>query len=183
MLPVVLAPILTDLVKNGLSLLANAVSAKGKDFIEEKLGVSLDESVKSEEGLLKLKELELNHEEFLVTAAQKKAELDLESEKLAFKDTADARDMNVEIQRADHASYLAKNTAYWIDIFVVIATFGMAYMILYQSVPDANKEIFYTSFGSLLTICLTIVNFHRGSSARSQQKDDTIHGFMKGGTK
>ena len=37
MLPVVLAPILTDLVKNGLSLLANAVSAKGKDFIEERV--------------------------------------------------------------------------------------------------------------------------------------------------
>jgi len=47
-------------------------------------------------------------------------------------------------------------------------------MILFVGVPTENKEIFFTSFGSLLTLCMTVVNFHRGSSARSQQKDSTI---------
>lgn len=183
MLPVLLAPVLTDLAKNGLNLLAGAITAKSKEFIEEKLGVSVEDSVKSEEGLLKLKQLEAEHEEFLVEAAQKKAELDLAAEKIANENTASARDMNSKIQESDHASYLAKNAAYWIDIFVVLATFGMAYLIVFQTIPTVNKEIFYTSFGSLLTICLTIVNFHRGSSARSQTKDDTISQMMKGGMK
>ena len=183
MVPLILAPILGKLAENGLHLLADAVTAKGKEVIEEKLGVSLDKSVESQEGLLKLKALEFQHEEFLLTAAQKKAETDLELEKLAYDDMADARDANVKIQTSDHSSYLAKNAAYWIDLFVVLATFGMAYLIIFQSVPDANKEIFYTAFGSLLTICLTIVQFHRGSSARSAAKDETISALSKGGSK
>ena len=85
-----------------------------------------------------------------------------------------ARKHDAAVQESESASFLSKNVAYWLDLFIVAATFGMAYLILFQAIPPENKEIFYTTFGSLLTLCMTVVNFHRGSSMRSQSKDATI---------
>ena len=100
--------------------------------------------------------------------------IDADVEKAYLADTDSARKHDSSVQESEHASFLAKNVAYWIDLFIVGATFGMAYLILFKEVPDANKEIFYTAFGSLITLCMTVVNFHRGSSMRSQSKDATI---------
>lgn len=100
--------------------------------------------------------------------------IDSDVEKAYLADIDSARKHDAAVQDSQHASYLSKNVGYWLDIFIVVATFGMAYMILFVGVPTENKEIFFTSFGSLLTLCMTVVNFHRGSSARSQQKDATI---------
>ena len=179
-IPIVLAGLLSTLAANGLDLLGKAVTAKGKEFVEEKLGVKLEETMKTEEGLLKLKQLELEHEEFLLDVAVQQANLALESEKLAYVDTGNARDSNTRIQESFHASYLAKNMPYWIDGFIIFATFGMAYFLLFKEIPTVNKEVFYTAFGSLMTLCMTVVNFHRGSSAKSQSKDDTISKLSKG---
>jgi len=100
--------------------------------------------------------------------------IDADVEKAYLADIDSARKHDASVQDSEHASFLAKNVAYWIDIFIVSATFGMAYMILFKEIPAANKEIFYTAFGSLITLCMTVVNFHRGSSMRSQSKDATI---------
>lgn len=100
--------------------------------------------------------------------------IDGDIEKAYLADVDSARRHDASVQESQHASYLAKNVAYWLDIFIVSATFTMAYVILFKEIPTVNKEIFYTAFGSLITLCMTVVNFHRGSSMRSQQKDDTI---------
>lgn len=71
-----MAPFLIALAKAGLPLLASAIMSEGKEVIEEKLGVDITKLLGSEEGKMKLKELELKHEEFLVTAAQKAAEME-----------------------------------------------------------------------------------------------------------
>jgi len=108
-------------------------------------------------------------------AAQNEQErIGLDRDKAYLADTADARNHDVKIQESANASLLAKNVGYWLDLFIVGATFGMAYLILFKGIPPENKEIFFTSFGSLLTLCMTVVNFHRGSTARSGQKDSTI---------
>lgn len=73
-----MAPILASLVQSGLGLLANAVLAKGKDVIEQKLGVSLETTPPAE--LLRLQQ---EHEEFLLEAAIRQKELELEAEKSA----------------------------------------------------------------------------------------------------
>lgn len=100
--------------------------------------------------------------------------LGIDETKAFLADTDSARKHDASVQESENASFLAKNVAYWIDLFIVCATFGMAYMILFKEIPPANKEIFYTTFGSLITLCMTVVNFHRGSSFRSQSKDATI---------
>lgn len=81
-IPVLLAPILSSLFSSGLSLLGNAVLAKGQDVIEEKLGVKLKPNM-TEEELLALKKLEVEHEEFLVEASIKRQELEIAAEQVA----------------------------------------------------------------------------------------------------
>jgi hypothetical protein len=88
--------------------------------------------------------------------------------------TDSARKMNAEIQLSAASSFLAKNTAYIIDFIIVGATIVMTWMIFFKGVPDANKELAYMAFGSLLTLCGTVVNFHRGSSQGSKDKGDEV---------
>lgn len=109
-----------------------------------------------------------------LAAENENRRLGIDETKAFLADTDSARKHDASVQESEHASFLAKNVAYWIDLFIVAATFGMAYMILFKEIPQANKEIFYTAFGSLITLCMTVVNFHRGSSMRSQSKDATI---------
>ena len=117
----------------------------------------------------------------LITSDDERNKAEIESKRIDadvgkayLADIDSARKHDSSVQDSEHASFLAKNVAYWIDLFVVSATFGLAYMILFKSIPEANKELIYTMFGSLLTLCMTVVNFHRGSSVKSQAKDATI---------
>ena len=70
------------LFAKGLDLLGNAVLSKGKDVIEEKLGIKLGEDISDEQAaVLKIKEME--HEEFLVSVSVKKQELEIAAEQVA----------------------------------------------------------------------------------------------------
>lgn len=173
-IPLILAPILTELAKNGLNILAGAITAKGKEVVENTLGIDIEKSLQSEEGKLKLRQLELEHEEFLINAAQKEKELELQGDKLDVENTKDARNMNARIQESEKASHLSKVAAYYLDFLIVGSTLILACILFFNAVPTVNEKLVYMAFGSLLTLCGTIVNFHRGTSARSAMKDDTI---------
>ena len=84
--------------------------------------------------------------------------------------TDSARDMNAKIQESTAASWLAKNTAYALDIGIVSATIFLAWFAFVKGVPDANKELVYMALGSLITMSGTVLNFHRGSSQGSKDK-------------
>jgi hypothetical protein len=84
--------------------------------------------------------------------------------------TDSARDMNAKIQESAAASWLAKNTAYALDIGIVTATIFLAWFAFMKGVPDANKELVYMALGSLITMSGTVLNFHRGSSQGSKDK-------------
>jgi len=73
-------PLVELLFSKGLSLLGNAVLAKGQDVIEEKLGVDLNPNKTPPEVLRKL---EIEHEQFLIEAGIKKQELEIEAEQVA----------------------------------------------------------------------------------------------------
>lgn len=169
-----MAPFLVALAKAGLPLLASAVASKGKEIVEKELGVDVESLLGSEEGKLRLKELEFKHEEFLQGVSIRKAELELEDKKLDHANTASAREMNSAVQSSANASTLAKEAAYYLDFLIVIATIGLAYTIFLSDTALVNQELAYTAFGSLLTMCGTILNFHRGTSRGSAEKDYTI---------
>lgn len=107
-------------------------------------------------------------------AAAKLQEIELEYAKLDMANTADARKMNSEIQNSANASWLAKNIAYAIDIAIVTSTIGLTALLMTSSVPQENKELALMAFGSLVTLCGTVVNFHRGSSQGSKDKSKGV---------
>jgi hypothetical protein len=88
--------------------------------------------------------------------------------------TDSARDMNAKVQESTNASWLAKNTAYALDIGIVTATIFLAWFAFMKGVPEANKELVYMALGSLITMCGTVLNFHRGSSQGSKDKGGEI---------
>jgi hypothetical protein len=91
--------------------------------------------------------------------------------------TDSARDMNAKVQESTNASWLAKNTAYALDIGIVAATIFLAWFAFMKGVPDANKELVYMALGSLITMSGTVLNFHRGSSQGSKDKATEIQAF------
>jgi hypothetical protein len=88
--------------------------------------------------------------------------------------TDSARDMNAKVQESANASWLAKNTAYALDVGIVSATIFLAWFAFIKGVPEANKELVYMALGSLITMSGTILNFHRGSSQGSKDKGSEI---------
>jgi hypothetical protein len=110
-------------------------------------------------------------------AAAKLQEIELEYAKLDMANTASARDMNSKIQESANAAWLAKNAAYILDFAIVSATIIMTWIVFFKGVPTENKEIAYMAIGSLITMCGTVLNFHRGSSAGSKSKTEEM---MKG---
>ena len=60
-IPALLAPILAQ----GMNLVANAVLAKGKSWVEEKAGVRLDQPLSTED-MTKLRQFEMEHQEELL---------------------------------------------------------------------------------------------------------------------
>jgi hypothetical protein len=95
--------------------------------------------------------------------------------------TDSARNMNAKVQESTSASWLAKNTAYALDIGIVSATIFLAWFAFIKGVPDANKELVYMALGSLITMSGTVLNFHRGSSQGSKDKTAEIQA-LKGRT-
>lgn len=169
-----LAPLLTSLAANGLGMLGNAVMAKGKAVIEEKLGVDIESSMQTEEGRYKLLQLQSDHEEFLIQAALDNRKVDLDFYKVEVENTKSAREMNAIIQADADASFLAKTLPYIIDAGVITLTFALIILLFWAKIPTENKELMYMALGACLTWVGTILNFHRGSSANNQRKDHTI---------
>ena len=60
-IPALIAPLLAQ----GLSLIGNAVMAKGKEWVEERTGVKIQPNM-SDEDLLRLRQYEMDHEEELL---------------------------------------------------------------------------------------------------------------------
>ena len=107
-------------------------------------------------------------------AAIKLKELDLKEIEAHNANTDSARKMNAEVQKSEHASSLAKNTAYIIDFIIIGATLFLIWMLFLVGVPAENKELAYMAFGSLLTMSGTVINFHRGSSQGSKDKAEEV---------
>lgn len=104
--PVFLAPLLSQ----GLSLISNAVLAKGKEWVEEKTGVKLDQPLSAED-TLKLRQYEMDHEEELLRLRIEEKKLGIDELDMLLKSSAN-EDTNVSDRwKADMSSdsWLSKN--------------------------------------------------------------------------
>lgn len=176
-----MAPIIAALAKAGLPILVQAVMAKGREAVEQKLGIDLGALLQTDEGRIRLKELELMHEQALLDDVYRHAELDLQRQELEDKDRANARDMNAKVQESANASWLAKNAAYYLDFLIIGGVILLAASLFLSAIPEENKELAYTVFGVLVGLAVTVVNYHRGSSRGSAQKQITLDETLRRG--
>jgi len=109
MIPIV-AGLLTTLAENGLGLLSSAIQAKGKQVVEEKLGVKISDNPGPEE-VAKLRQLQYDHEERLLELGIEKARLEQEELKALLAAQMNQENNVSDRWKADMASdsWLSKN--------------------------------------------------------------------------
>jgi hypothetical protein len=168
-----MAPIIATLMQAGLGILAGAVKTKGKDLIEKKLGVDIGDMLSSEEGKIKLAELEMVHEEELQKLAIESKKVELKELELGFADVDSARKMQIAaLSQGDKESktFIYRFSWLWailVSTYIAFITFG--------NIPDDNVRFADTILGFLLgTILGQIMQFFYGSSNSSRRKDDVL---------
>lgn len=159
MIPALIAPLL----QQGLSLLSNAVLAKGKDWVEDKIGVKLDEPMTPEQ-VAKLKQAEMEHEEELMRLKIEDNKLDLEAYKTEVEDHKSARDRELKINESANASWLSKNTGSLLALGFTCIFLAMGYLSVFDVGVSYREAPFNSVFNTMSQIIMLIVGYYWGSS-------------------
>jgi hypothetical protein len=145
MIPIV-ASLLGSLASNGLGLLSSAIQAKGKEVIEQTLGVKISDNPSPEE-VAKLRQLQFDHEERLLELGIEKAKMELAELDLLAKAAQNDADNITDRWQADMASdsWLSKN----IRPMSLIAIFAGYFLFAMMSAFDYNaNESYVTLLGN-----------------------------------
>jgi hypothetical protein len=160
-------PVLAAIVKAGLPILAGAVASSGKDLIEKKLGIDLTSALGSEEGQYKLKQLEYEHEEFLINSAQTTDARELDYFKAEVEDRKDARSREVEVARTSGAPYWFPSTVTLLT-FVIVCGCGW----LFATTKEENTKYV------LVSVITMVLQYYYGTTKASSSKDSIIAGMV-----
>lgn len=145
MIPIV-ASLLGSLAQNGLGLLSSAIQAKGKEVVENTLGVKIPDAPTSED-IAKLRELQFAHEEKLLELGIEKAKMELAELELLAKAAQNDADNITDRWEADMASdsWLSKN----IRPMSLIAIFAGYFLFAMMSAFNYNaNESYVTLLGN-----------------------------------
>ena len=173
-------PIIQPLLANGLNLVANAVMAKGKKVVEDKLGVELKPDMSSED-LVKIQIAQMEHEEELMRLRLEEDKLDLAELEMRLKDVDSARDRETAIATSKDAPLLNKIVTPVLALGVVGLTFILFAIVMFDDTPvDASrKDILIYVLGVLSAIATQIVSYYFGSSQGSKEKSDQLREALK----
>ena len=121
MIPIVGA-LLGTLAENGLGLLASAIQAKGKQVVEDKLGVKISDNPSPDE-VAKLRQLQFEHEERLLELGIEKARLEQEELKVLLAAQMNQENNVSDRWKADMASdsWLSKNIRPMTLVYILTA--------------------------------------------------------------
>jgi hypothetical protein len=172
-IPALIAPLLAQ----GLNLLGNAVLVKGKEWLEQQTGVSLDKPL-SPEDTLKLRQFEIEREQELIKLRQVDDRLSADMELAYLKDRQDARARDNEFTRTGRPNYRSH-----IMFMLAVAMVGVVIWIVWKdpSINEYVKGIFTLVLGRFLGYLDNIYNFEFGTTRGSRDKDDTINRLSQGG--
>ena len=163
-IPALLAPLLSQ----GLGLIGNAVMAKGKQWVEEKAGVKLDQPLSAED-VTKLRQFEMEHQEELLRLRIEDKKVGLQELQAYMADTADARGMQKEAIKSDDP--LVRRFIYFYAMFWSACSAAYIGFITFGDIPKDNVRFADTILGFILgTVVATIIQFFYGSSKGSQDK-------------
>jgi energy-converting hydrogenase Eha subunit A len=180
MIPAALLSIVQPLLANGLGLVANAVLAKGKKVVEDKLGVELKPEMSSDD-LAKVQIAAMEHEEELLRLRLEENKLDLAELELRLKDVDSARDRETAIATSKDAPLLNKIVTPVLALGVITLTFILFGVVMFDETPvDASrKDILIYVLGVLSAIATQIVSYYFGSSQGSKDKADQLRDALK----
>ncbi len=175
-----MTPLIMAVLQQGLQILGGALISKGKDVVEKKLGIDIDKALGTEEGRIKLKQLEMEHEQWLVEADIRRNEQELQGFKIEVEDRGSARARDAEFIKAG----MHNARADMMFILAVVIICGLVYIVWKdQSVNEYVKGIFTLVLGRFLGYLDNIYNFEFGTTRNSRTKDVTIEQLAKGGDK
>lgn len=180
MIPAALLPIIQPLLANGLGLVANAVLAKGKKVVEEKLGVELKPDM-SPEDVAKVQIAAMEHEQELMRLRIEEDKLDLAELELRLKDVDSARDRETAIATSKDAPLLNKIVTPVLALGVIALTFILFGVVMFDDTPveASRKDILIYVLGVLSAIATQIVSYYFGSSQGSKDKADQLKEALK----
>jgi hypothetical protein len=180
MIPAALAPILKPLLANGLGIVANAVLAKGKKVVEDKLGVELKPDMSSED-MARVQMAAMEHEEELLRLKLEDNKLDLQELDLYLKDVDSARDREIQIATSDKAPLLNKIITPVLALFILVLTFILFGVVMFDNNPveSTRKDILIYILGVLSAISTQIVSYYFGSSQGSKDKAEQLKEALK----
>jgi hypothetical protein len=164
----------------GLNLVANAVQAKGKQWVEKKLGVELKPEM-SDEDLAKVQMAAMEHEEELLRLKLEENKLDLQELEMYLKDTDSARDREIQIATSDKAPLLNKIITPILALSILLLTFALFGVVMFDNNPvdSTRKDILIYILGVLSAISTQIVSYYFGSSQGSKDKADQLKQVLK----
>jgi energy-converting hydrogenase Eha subunit A len=180
MIPAALLPIVQPLLANGLGLVANAVLAKGKKVVEDKLGVELKPDM-SPEDVAKVQIAAMEHEQELMRLRIEEDKLDLAELELRLKDVDSARDRETAIATSKDAPLLNKIVTPVLALGVIALTFILFGVVMFDDTPveASRKDILIYVLGVLSAIATQIVSYYFGSSQGSKDKADQLKEALK----
>lgn len=141
-------PIVAQLLASGLGLIGNAVIAKGKEAIEQKIGIKLPDGDKPLDPatVVALKQAEISHEEWLIEAGIRRLTLEIEAEKTAQVAVTDRwkADMTSD-------SWLSKNIRPLTLAYLTVVISLMAFASQWLKVEPAWIELLKAAYLAVLT--------------------------------
>lgn len=140
-------PIVAALMEAGLGMLGNAVLAKGKEVVENKLGIKLPDGDKPLDPaqIVELKKAEMAHEEWLIDAGIRRQQQEIDAEKVAQENITErwTADMSSD-------SWLSKNIR---PMSLIYLTVAFTLLMLLDGYTNFNPEPAYVSLlGELLKV-------------------------------
>jgi hypothetical protein len=179
-IPAALAAIVQPLLANGLGLVANAVLAKGKKVVEDKLGVELKPDMSSED-LARVQIAAMEHEEELMRLRIEEDKLDLAELELRLKDVDSARDRETAIATSDKAPLLNKIVTPILALGLLTMTFTLFGVVMFDNTPveASRKDILIYVLGVLSAVSTQVVSYYFGSSQGSKDKGEQLKEAMK----
>jgi len=130
------------LAQNGLGLLSSAIQAKGKEVVENALGVKISDNPSPEE-VSKLRQLQFDHEERLLELGIEKARVEQEELKILLAAQANQENNISDRWKADMSSdsWLSKN----IRPMALIAIFVAFFLFTMMSAFGYNAQESYVN--------------------------------------
>jgi hypothetical protein len=164
-------PIVAALINAGLPILGQAVLNKGKEVIEEKLGVKIPEIAQLQDPnvVQMMRQLEIQHEEFLLSQALEHRKLDIAEFKEEVADRQSARGREIELEKESDRPWWWPS---FLDSLTLVVVIGGAYLLVVESFTTDLRMVIVAQISSVLA-------YYYGTTRNSRNKDDTIQTLAK----